>query len=535
MLPSPALMLGHPKFPTWYPGQDRVFSAFMDWIASDKRFLCASIPTGSGKSVLAALLASASGMRSVTLTATKGLQDQLLSDFYQIGMHDIRGQNSYQCVYVPDSNVDEGPCHAGVFCPHKAGGCFFYDQLSVVKSARSVVTNYSFYLAQTGHSDGLGPVPLLILDEAHLAFRAIEGYLQVYIGRDEVETIGVRMPRRGFDTWAEWKQWAFDSASKAEELEAKLKAETTDAGSRGEQVPSSLIRAVKRVTSTVRKLESVYSALGDWVWEPKYTGFLFTPVWPGRYASRLYRDSAKVLLMSAVLTPKTVQLLGVPEDQMTWLEAPSYFPPENSPVVHVDSVRMDHRTSDMELRQWVSKIDQILDRRTDRKGLLFPVSYERRNFFMAHSRHQRYLYSHTPEDVVFQVNRFRQAPAPATMVSPAVTSGWDFPGDECRYVIVGKIPFADGRSPVVKARTKDDPDFGGYDAMQTIVQEAGRGQRSVDDWCEVLIVDNHWGWFWHKNQDYAPSYFDNRVMRGKMDLVPTPDQVQVEFKRRRRP
>ena len=119
MLPTPEQILGHPKFPTWYPGQDHIYSLFMDWMGSDKRFLCASISTGSGKSLLAALLTSTSGRRAVTLTATKGLQTQLLGDFSDVlGMEDIRGQNSYSCMLVPETNVDEGPCHAGAWCPH---------------------------------------------------------------------------------------------------------------------------------------------------------------------------------------------------------------------------------------------------------------------------------------------------------------------------------------------------------------------------------------------------------------------------------
>jgi len=518
MLPSPAQILGHPKFPTWYEGQDRIYSLFMDWMASDKRFLCASIPTGSGKTLLAALLTSTSGRRSVMTTPTKGLQSQILDDFKSVlGMEDIRGQNSFPCILTPEVNVDDGPCHAGAWCSHKAGGCLYYDQLTLVKGARSVVTNPSYYLAQTGHADGIGPVPLLIVDEAHLAFKAIEGYLQVYIGRDEIESIGARMPRGGFADWDGWKSWAYNVVSIAKDHESKLKQEVAD--SPGDQVPGPAVRAIKRVSGTVRKLESVYSALGPWVWESKFSGFQFTPVWPGRYSQLLWRDSGKVLLMSASLTPKTVQLLGVPEDDMLWLEVPSYFPPENTPITHLKTIRVDHKSSDVDMRQWVTKIDQVLDRRTDKKGIMFPVSYDRRNFYMAHSRHQSRLWSHSQEDVVQVVNRFKQASPPATLVSPSVTGGWDFPEDECRYIIIGKIPFGDGRSSVNKARQADDPEWGNFEAMQTIVQESGRGTRSEVDGCEVIIVDDHWTWFWRNNKHFAPQYFHRRVTRDTVDLV----------------
>ena len=99
-----------------------------------------------------------------------------------------------------------------------------------------------------------------------------------------------------------------------------------------------------------------------------------------------------------------------------------------------------------------------------------------------------------------------------------MTSGWDFPYDECQYIIIGKVPFGDGRSPVNKARQTDDPEYGNFEAMQTIVQEAGRGTRSMQDGCEVIIVDDHWSWFWRNNKQFAPQYFHRRV-RNSVDLV----------------
>ena len=107
-------MLGHPKFTDWYYGQDRIFSHIMDWATSKTpgtpKFMCAAIPTGSGKSLMAVLTARMSGMRSAYLTATKGLQEQLTSDFERIGMVDIRGQNSYTCRL----SQDPGPVVAGM-------------------------------------------------------------------------------------------------------------------------------------------------------------------------------------------------------------------------------------------------------------------------------------------------------------------------------------------------------------------------------------------------------------------------------------
>jgi len=160
-LPPPSVLLSHPKFESWYPGQDRAFSSILSWLNGPSRFLCASMPTGAGKSVLAVLASYIGNRRTALLTVTKGLQAQMLNDFYQNpGMEDIRGQNNYQCTLLNDRNVtaDEGPCHAGVYCQFKeSGGCPYYDQLFVAKSSRIFVTNYSYFLAQSHFSDGIGP------------------------------------------------------------------------------------------------------------------------------------------------------------------------------------------------------------------------------------------------------------------------------------------------------------------------------------------------------------------------------------------
>jgi len=81
------------------------------------------------------------------------------------------------------------------------------------------------------------------------------------------------------------------------------------------------------------------------------------------------------------------------------------------------------------------------------------------------------------------------------LVSPAITTGFDFPGAECRFAIIGKIPFPDTRSELFKAREKDDPEYSAYLVGQTLDQMAGRGMRSESDWCETFIVDDNIRWY----------------------------------------
>ena len=120
------------------------------------------------------------------------------------------------------------------------------------------------------------------------------------------------------------------------------------------------------------------------------------------------------------------------------------------------------------------------------------------------------------------VERFRRAAPPSVLVSPSLTTGWDLPAEDCEYAIIGKIPFPDTRSPITRARTEEDEDYGPYTAMQIIVQASGRGMRSAEDQCEVFILDENWRWFWPKYKTFAPKWFAESVRRRPPLTIPNP-------------
>lgn len=533
-LPTPNIILNHPKFDHWYPGQEEALQSIIQWLNGPKRFLCASMPTGSGKSLLAVLSSVLGGKRAAVLTVTKGLQGQMTQDFEQSGMVDIRGQNNYLCNLVQDgvTTVDDGPCHAGLSCSIRNDGCSYYNQLSEAKQSDMLVTNYSYYLAQTLHGkDGLqvakdiNPIQLLICDEAHLAFQAIESFVAVYLSNTEILGLGSTFPSESKESpssWDNWRYWASRTAIKADREQEKAKIDIKERSEAGGKITGAMLRKVKHYNNLSARLKSLSIAEGRWIWDKKQSGISFNPVWPGEHANLLFQQTPKILVMSATFSEKTADSLNIPKEQREWLEVPSYFPKANSPIVQVDTVRMNHRATADDLQRWVTRIDQIINKRKDRKGIVFTVSYERRNFLMANSMHVGIMHTHDNKNVYAAVEKFKKAPAPAVLVSPTVTSGWDFAGDTCLYGIVGKIPYPDTRDPVVKARCDDDKDWGAYLAMQTLVQECGRGTRSAEDKCEYLICDNNFSWFWRRYKQFSPAWFQARVKAGVVEVVPDP-------------
>ena len=430
VLPSPSALLGVGNFNSWRPGQDTAFSAVMTWLSSDSRHLCVSMPTGSGKSLLAALGGKMSGKRCVILTATKGLQAQIMHDFKDIGIVDIRGQNSFSCNMDNKYRADEGPCRDGFKCEFRSGGCDYYDRLKAARESQFVVTNYAYWLAQTNYTDeGLGDVDILVLDEAHMAFSALESFLAVSLYRSDIESSGGKWPQEGFDTWEEWQSWAYLTWRRAENELASLKAEAKDIRDVQDHLPSALSNAIRRITKLTRNLQALVTARGHWAWEKQGTSWYLAPVWPGLYSDVLFHDSEKIMAMSAILTQKTANSIGILDSE--WISLPSYFPREHTPIYHIPTVRLNFRSTPVDVKAWVTRIDQIIDRREGKKGIVFTVSYARRNQLLQQSRHRDSMISHATKDVVAMVNHFKAASPPAVFVSPSITSGWDFPGTDC--------------------------------------------------------------------------------------------------------
>jgi ATP-dependent DNA helicase DinG len=298
----------------------------------------------------------------------------------------------------------------------------------------------------------------------------------------------------------------------------------------GESVRRGVLGEVKKLKQLSRKLAVVADMQGEWVVEEtKVYGkraMRFSPIWPAPYAERyLFASVPKVVLFSATLRPKTAELLGISPQGHSFLEYPSDFPVAHRPVYHIPTVQMSHRTNDQGIRIWLQRIDQIIRARKDRKGIIHTVSYARRNLVMENSEFSGMMMTHGPDNTRMVIEQFKRMDKPCVLVSPSVTTGYDFPYEECEYQIIGKLPFPDTRGAVLQARVKADRDYANYITMQVMVQASGRGCRAADDRCETFIIDDNIVWFLGKNKQFAPRWWLDSMKRAPV-IPPAPTKLR---------
>ena len=509
----------------------------------ESRFVGLCLPTGAGKSLAAFTVSRLLRLRTVYLTITKALEQQYQRDLGRSGLVDIQGKANYQCTDMANLNCSDG---AKVGCRYLKGkGCTYEKEKARARNSEQVVTNYAYWLGVNDKAAGLkrtdqeadwsgeNPVELLVLDEAHEADSILASYISCALTEGELKRFGE------WPDGEELKDWKFFANDVLTDLEAEIVTTQQELVHMGRGVKPEHVRVLHQLERLASKLTRISQAGGDdWVVEREAKSrwgrqWKFDSVFPGKYAEKyLFCGVPRVLLMSATLKPKTMNLLGLKNNEFKYKAWKRIFPANRHPIYMVGAkkadgktVRVDYNTSREDMLEFVRWVDdEWIKPRLDRKGLILTVSYERQKFIMEHSRYSRYMIGNTGEsdsDTAMQAaDKFRAASAPCLLVSPSFGTGWDFPGEQCEYVLLVKVPFESMTSKVLKARVARDKSYADYRAMQKIEQAIGRGMRFDKDRCEVGLLCGHFSWFVYKNKALAQDWFVDSIRQ--LPKVPQP-------------
>lgn len=506
-----------------------------------RRWVCESIPPGGGKSLLAHTIGRIYGQKYVCLTATRALEDQqVYKDKFRLT--NIRGRANYTCrdfdPLHPDKRWDCAKGEEEDCRMYGSPSCTYGEIAHLAKIDDAVLTNYMYWMNVRSRGQGAleskqsGAVGLLICDEAHLAMGELARFLGVWVSWEDLHRYANEKSRaalragKGAD-WGRVNALWLEALGDAWTAASSALDELTD-----EHVSAA---AARRNSSTVRRLMKVIGALervvshgedGNWIWRQTRNGVSFDCVWPGKYAERyLWSGVPNIVLMSATLRPKAVQMLGVAQHKQWFREWPRVFPAALSPVWWVPTGKMGHKEPEQELLKSVDLFDRMCEQwlvQGRHKGLLHSVSYKRARWFQEKSRYGKHmiLVEEGQGKAMAAFERHVESREPTVLVGPGYMAGWDFKGDAARWQLIPKIPFADRSDPIVQARAESDDEYYSYDAMQSLVQACGRINRSEDDWGTTVISDDAVSRFMVYARQHAPRWFKVQKWTGGEGTVP---------------
>lgn len=463
---------------TWRPGQAEALIECMDWLSGTQKFLAISMGTGGGKSLIPMLMSKMTPLTMSILTATRALQDQYSAQF-KGHMEDIRGMNNYVCRIDPPVRTSEGTCLEDIPCILYENGCYYYDQVRKAKAQQVVISNYAYYMS----SMWMHQRALLICDEAHHIESAIEAHLTAWCPYYETDLYKLK------ELIAEW----VDNLKEAAKTRASKKPE------------------LRIAREALQAVGLAISAPDDWVVQQDYRrgGCVIAPIHAGKHLAKF---PGRIILMSATLTKHHLKRLGLnsnDQNSLRFVEYGSAFKAEHTPIRHVWTSTINHRSTSEDMSLLAAGLDRVINKYPGKRGLVFTASYRRGNWLMSNSKWaDTRLIGHTAGNVREKVEEWRTS-KDGVLLSPTVTDGWDLP--EADFIVVCKVPYPDTTGTLSIAKKKHDPQWPAFTAMQTMVQQCGRGTRSDSDRCDVWVLDDSWSWFWQKYSHFAPGWFAQRV------------------------
>ena len=494
--------LGLPqKFSDWRSEQYR---AFVGAAGCDKYAYLIDAPTGIGKSLVAAAIQKLHGKTHVYLVNTKQLQDQILKDFPYAKT--MKGRVNYPCARFPKqfpevtandcTSTTNFPCELREACP-------YIRAKMVALHAELAVLNYTYFLYECNFVGGedrqsfsnIGPV---ICDEVDALEDELMSYTSLTVTAKQLEHLGIEPPRykTKFESWRDWANPSLDKvAHSIEELES-----TVCNPSGWGVYDTSAMRKLSAFRRLAGKLDFFIREVNDtWVWYPGEDLWEFKPVWISKYADGvMWRHVPRMYGMSAtILDPRQLDRnIGLTNVNLNryydYICMSSPFSKECRPVYYQPVANITNKTLKEEIPKLLRAIDSILSKHSDDKVLIHTVSYQIAKYILDNSSYRKRLRSHNTFNRAQVLDEFKRSNYPLVLVSPSMDRGVDLPNDECRAVIIAKVPFPYLGDPQIAKRlysSKDGRQWYAHRTVSTIIQMAGRGVRSIDDYASCVAPD----------------------------------------------
>lgn len=505
------------KFSGWRPNQLELAAKVA---SSSKYSYLLDSPTGTGKSLIAAAAQRLLKKNAVYLCNTKQLQDQILHDFPYAKT--LKGRSNYVCLKYPRlfPRISADDCtHSETHECDRRGACpYMIAKMEAFRSPLGVL-NTSYFLSEVNYVGMFSETEFLILDELDSLEAQLMNFIQLSITKKQLDRIDVPPPKfkTKFEAWVEWANEMLKQLTP--ELD-RLTMLTENSGDWG-GIDFSVLKRKNAISRLVSKLRFFVREV-DKTWVPFFgqDEWVFKPVWVSKYSNGvLWKHAKKTLGMSAtILDPRqlssNIGLVYGTERTYEYKTLPSPFPKENRPIFYEPCANVTNKNMEVALPRLAIAVERLLEKHPNEKILCHVVSYRIRDYLMKNISSDRFV-THDTATRASVLEKFKASDKPKVLISPSMERGIDLPGEECRVIIIAKVPYPDLGDPQINRRvhaSKDGNSWYAHRTVSSIVQMSGRAVRSADDYASTYILDEQFSRLYREWNSMFPRWFKEAVI-----------------------
>ncbi len=397
-----------------------------------------SAPTSSGKLSMAFTIASYFG-NSVILNPNNLLVDQYIDKLSAPG---IKGYETYNCHQYPEYGCNQRGASC-TNCPLR--------QAKRNLNAPMYVTNFHMYAARLKQNRWHNARDLIVVDEAHNLVKFQQDWNQMRVWEHK------------------WSDMKFGPLISGERREYVQEIGEDFWGGGGEINGHKYTRGNPEALAC-RFLKPVdVSRMGD-------------SLWPSR--------TKKIVLLSATISRKDIDALGLGRKRVRYLECSHPIHPSRRPVFldYISDINSSNLESSTKLiAEHIMR--NLLPHHVGQKGMIH-ATYRQAEILRKYLRSDRIIY-HDVSNKTAKYNEFMDSSPEEgkVLVASGMYEGIDLPEELGRWQVVAKIPWPSLGSEINKIVVKRDPELYEWQCLRDVIQAAGRICRTENDFGVTYICD----------------------------------------------
>jgi Rad3-related DNA helicase len=449
-----------------------------------------SAPTAAGKTRIMSTVAKwahkTHKAQSTILVPNNVLLDQVVESE---GIYALRNMESYSCHAGGMDEEEEMSCAArkrvmGETC----GQCVYVQKVRQVHKVPYRVANYYTYLAHKLYSE------VVLVDEAHLLVNMAKDLAAKHIWCDRILLKGgdeVRLPYF-VDTYEKLLEWV--KAREFREPVWQALREELETGrmrylvERGEKA----YRGRQRDCLTLLPLDTSH--------EPK-----LEVLWPTKKVK-------KVVLLSGTISRLEVEQLALAGKRVKYIQVESPIEPKRRPVTVEQGFGLSYPVSQAQLDSLNTRVANICNIHPKTKILVhIPYSLSTKILPLLQAQLGDRVLSHDRENKAEVIEHFKSSTEPLVLLGSGLYEGLDLYGDDYQVQILTKVPWPFLGDPGWKYIAETHPERYAWQAIQQVVQAAGRICRGPDDFGATFILDRSFRRLYTQHESLFPNYFIDAV------------------------
>ena len=427
-------------------------------------------PVAVGKSLIASCAADWLQTKTTILTPTNILVDQYQDDFKDYAY--LRKKFMYPC------DFDHKQCHkklkACVDCAHKKAR-------AAVHTAPTSVMNYYMYMSMRKHFRYM--TKNIICDEAHNLIPMLTDLASIKLWKKKY-----KYPNN-LRTEEDILKWLYDSGhATKKQLKPVIASMLSDKPDYRFERTTEMYYGHEEELLKIRPL-SVRN---------------YNPVmWP-KYVS-------KIVLMSATISHKDIEELGLSTRRVKYIKTGSPIPPSNRPVVYYPLGSFSYRNLDDTIPKLAEFLTTLLNKYKS-KGIVH-ITYSMRNrlYPLLRDTGGRLIW-HDRDNTREKYREFRQRKDNCVLIACGLQEGVDIANDYGRWQVITKVPYPSLADAAINIKAHEDPEWYQWDTIKMILQASGRICRHPQDFGSTIILDSNFEYLYKSNQHLFPEWFKQALI-----------------------